>query len=66
MDRAKAWAKEAVDVHPKFLAMGAELETFSALAERRKDWLSNKECEFVTRKWPMEPRKNRARANRTR
>jgi hypothetical protein len=47
MEKAKAWAKEAVVVRPKYIATGAELETFSALAERRKDWLSNKECEFV-------------------
>ena len=47
MEKAKAWAKEPVSNRPKYLATGAELETFSALAERRNDWLSNKECEFV-------------------
>jgi hypothetical protein len=47
MDKAKAWAKEAIDNRPKYLATGADLETFSALAARRKDWLSNKEREFV-------------------
>ena len=35
MEKAKAWAKEGID-RPKYLATGAELETFSALAERRK------------------------------
>jgi len=47
MDKAKAWAKAAVKDHPKYLATGADLETFSALAERREDWLSTKEREFV-------------------
>jgi DNA repair exonuclease SbcCD ATPase subunit len=47
MEKAKAWAKEATDIRPKYLATGAELETFAALAERRKDWLSDKEREFV-------------------
>jgi hypothetical protein len=47
MEKAKAWAKQATDDRPKYLATGAELETFSALAERRKDWLSNVEHEFV-------------------
>jgi TPR repeat protein len=47
MEKAKAWAKVPVDERRKYLATGAELETFSALAKRRKDWLSNKECEFV-------------------
>jgi hypothetical protein len=47
MDKARAWAKEAIDDRPKYLATGAELETFSALAARRKDWLSNKEREFA-------------------
>jgi TIR domain len=47
MEKAKAWAKQAISDRPKYLATGAELETFSALAERRKDWLSNIECEFV-------------------
>jgi hypothetical protein len=47
MDKAKAWAKEAIDARPKYLATGADLETFVALAARRKDWLSSRECEFV-------------------
>jgi hypothetical protein len=47
MEKAKAWVKEAVEKRPKYLATGADLETFSALAERRKDWLSNDECKFV-------------------
>src|SRR3984893_3152297 len=47
MEKAKAWAKEPIDDRPKYLATGAELETFSALAERRKDWLSDKERVFV-------------------
>ncbi len=47
MDKAKAWAKEAIGSRLKYLAMGAELESFSALAARRKDWLSNREHEFV-------------------
>jgi WD40 repeat protein len=47
MDKSKAWAKEAIDDRPKYLATGAELETFSALAARRKDWISNKEREFA-------------------
>jgi hypothetical protein len=47
MEKANAWAKEPASTRPKYLATGAELETFSALAERRKDWLSNKESEFV-------------------
>jgi hypothetical protein len=47
MEKAKAWAKEPLEKRPKYLATGAELETFSALAERHKDWLSNKEREFV-------------------
>jgi hypothetical protein len=47
MDKAKAWAKESLDNCPKYLATGAELEAFTALAERRRDWLSNNECEFV-------------------
>jgi Transposase len=47
MEKAKAWVKEAVEKRPKYLTTGAELETFSALAERHKDWLSNKEHEFV-------------------
>jgi hypothetical protein len=47
MERAKAWAKEAPDLRPKYLATGAELESFSALAERRNERLSTTECEFV-------------------
>ena len=43
----KSWAKQATGDRPKYLAMGAELETFSALAERRKVWLSNVEHEEV-------------------
>ncbi len=47
MEKAKAWAKEGIDKRPKYLATGAELETFSALAKRRNDWLSITEHEFV-------------------
>ncbi|HXN88172.1 MAG TPA: hypothetical protein VN890_02260, partial [Methylocella sp.] len=47
MEKAKAWANESIGNRPKYLAAGAELETFSAFAERRTDWLSNKEHEFV-------------------
>jgi hypothetical protein len=37
MEKAKAWAKQATGDRPKYLATGAELETFAALAERRQD-----------------------------
>jgi hypothetical protein len=47
MDKAKAWANVPVGDRPKYLATGAELETFAALAEHREDWLSNVEHEFV-------------------
>ncbi|MGH6812924.1 MAG: toll/interleukin-1 receptor domain-containing protein, partial [Methylocella sp.] len=47
MDKAKAWAKGASDDRPKYLATGADREAFSVLAARRKDWLSNKERDFV-------------------
>jgi hypothetical protein len=47
MEKAKAWVKEATGDRPKYLATGADLETFSALAVRRKDWLSDKERELV-------------------
>jgi formylglycine-generating enzyme required for sulfatase activity len=47
MDKAKAWAKEPLGSRPKFLATGAELEAFSAMAARHKNWLSDKEHEFV-------------------
>jgi TPR repeat protein len=47
MEKANAWAKQAANDRPKYLATGAELETFSALAERRTVWLSNNEREFV-------------------
>ena len=47
MEKAKAWANVPIGARPKYFATGAELETFSAFAARRKDWLSNKECEFV-------------------
>jgi hypothetical protein len=47
MVKAKAWAKESLNNRPKYLAMGAELEVFTALAERRQDWLSNNEWKFV-------------------
>jgi hypothetical protein len=42
MEKAKSWAKQATGDRPKYLATGADLETFSALAVRRKDWLSDK------------------------
>jgi hypothetical protein len=47
MDKAKAWAKQEISDRPNYLAMGAELQTFSALAARRNDWLSDDEREFV-------------------
>jgi DNA repair exonuclease SbcCD ATPase subunit len=47
MEKAKSWAKQATGDRPKYLATGADLETFSALAVRRKDWLSDKERELV-------------------
>jgi hypothetical protein len=37
MDKAKAWAKQEISDRPNYLAMGAELQTFSALAARRND-----------------------------
>jgi hypothetical protein len=47
MEKAKSWAKQATGDRPKYLATGADLETFSVLAVRRKDWLSDKERELV-------------------
>jgi WD40 repeat protein len=47
MEKAKAWAKESTERRPRYLATGAELETFAALAERRQDWLSATEREFL-------------------
>jgi hypothetical protein len=47
MDKAKAWAKQAEDARPAYLATGADLEVFSGLAGKRQDWLSSKEGEFV-------------------
>jgi WD40 repeat protein len=47
IEKTKAWAKEPLAKRSKYLATGAELETFSALAERHKDWLSSTEREFV-------------------
>lgn len=47
MDKTKAWAKQEISDRPNYLAMGAELQTFLALAARRNDWLSDDEREFV-------------------
>ncbi|MCI0600864.1 MAG: toll/interleukin-1 receptor domain-containing protein [Beijerinckiaceae bacterium] len=63
MEKAKAWAKQATDDRPKYLATGAELETFAALAERRKDWISNKEHEFVAACPHARPKKYSARSS---
>ncbi len=48
MDKAKAWARSGASERAKYLATGADLDTFSALAERQTSWLSLEEHEFVT------------------